>query len=279
MENIIIKVRDLQFSYEDGEKALQGVNLDIKKGQKVVFMGANGSGKSTFFLCLNGIHKPQAGEIQFNETKIQYSKKGLQELRSKVGIVFQDPDHQLFSSSVYQEISFGILNLGVSNDIAKAAIDSVINELEITPFSTKPTHALSGGEKKQVAIADILVMNPEVIILDEPAASLDPKHTEIVHSLIEKLADKGITVIISTHDVEFAYEFADEIILFSDGKVLAHGAPQELFLQKELLFQTNLKQPDIIPLFLSLCEKNILSNDLPLPRNFQELQHYLSQIS
>lgn len=221
--DIILKAEDLYFSYDDEQShSLNGLSLEIKRGQKVAFMGANGSGKSTFFLCCTGILKPQSGKLYFNGEEIKYDKKSLLKLRSKVGIVFQDPDNQLFSASVYQEISFGILNLGVSEEQAAREVEGVIDYLEITPFRHKPTHALSGGQKKQVSIADILVMHPDVIILDEPAAALDPKHTTMVNHIVDQLTEQGITVCMATHDINYAYEWADEVLLFHEGKVLMH---------------------------------------------------------
>ena len=158
---VILKAEDLYYSYDDeNTHSLNGLSLEIKRGRKIAFMGANGSGKSTFFLSCMGILKPQKGTLYYKGEPYQYDKKGLLDLRSKVGIVFQDPDNQLFSASVYQEISFGILNLGVPEEEAKQEVEKVIDHLEITPFRHKPTHALSGGQKKQVSIADILVMHP-----------------------------------------------------------------------------------------------------------------------
>ena len=160
MKDIIIKADDLYFSYDDEKSySLNGMRREIERGKKVAFMGANGAGKSTFFLCLNGIHRPTAGTLYVDGEAVDYSKKGLLNLRSKVGIVFQDPDNQLFSASVFQEISFGALNIGMSETDAKTAVEQVIDTLEITPFMDKPTHSLSGGQKKQVSIADVLVMN------------------------------------------------------------------------------------------------------------------------
>ena len=200
--DIILKAEDLYFSYDDDNShSLNGLSLEIKRGQKIAVMGANGSGKSTFFLCCTGIHKPQKGKLYLDGKEVKYNKKGLLDLRSKVGIVFQDPDNQLFSASVYQEISFGILNLGVSEEQAKKEVEEVIDYLEIAPFRSKPTHALSGGQKKQVSIADILVMHPEIIILDEPAAALDPRHTTMVNHIVEQMTASGITVLMATHDV------------------------------------------------------------------------------
>ena len=279
-EDIILKAENLYFSYDDeNSHSLNGLSLEIKRGHKVAFMGANGSGKSTFFLCCNGIHRPSSGTLYFNGEPIDYSKKGLLDLRAKVGIIFQDPDNQLFSASVYQEISFGILNLGVSEEKAKEEVEQVIDYLEITLFRHKPTHALSGGQKKQVSIADILVMHPQIIILDEPAAALDPKHTTMVNHIIDRLTDEGITVLMSTHDVNYALEWADDIFLFKDGKVLMQGTPIEVFSNQSALAETNLEQPAVLQLFHSLCRKGILKSSLPLPRNLSVLEKYIEEIN
>ena len=278
--DIILKAENLYFSYDDDNShSLNGLSLEIKKGQKVAVMGANGSGKSTFFLCCTGIHKPQKGKLYLDGKEVKYNKKGLLDLRSKVGIVFQDPDNQLFSASVYQEISFGILNLGVSEEQAKKEVEEVIDYLEITPFRSKPTHALSGGQKKQVSIADILVMHPEIIILDEPAAALDPRHTTMVNRIVEQMTENGITVLMATHDVNYAYEWADEVILFHEGKVLMNGSPEEVFGNRAALRQTNLEPPAVLELFESLCKKGILKSSLPFPKNLKALEGYIEEVN
>lgn len=277
--DIILKAEDLYFSYDDEQShSLNGLSLEIKKGQKIAFMGANGSGKSTFFLCCTGILKPQKGKLFFHNKEVTYKKKELLDLRSKIGIVFQDPDNQLFSASVYQEISFGPLNLGHSEEETKKEVEEVIDYLEITPFRHKPTHALSGGQKKQVSIADILVMKPEIIILDEPAAALDPKHTTMVNHIVEQMTQNGITVLMATHDVNYAYEWADEVLLFHEGKVLMHGTPAQVFGNRGALKQTNLEPPAVLELFESLCRKGILKSSLPLPKNLNTLEKYISDV-
>ena len=278
-ETVILKADNLVFSYDDDTThSLNGLSLEIKKGQKIAVMGANGSGKSTFFLCCTGILKPQSGKLYFHGKEFSYTKKGLLDLRSKIGIVFQDPDNQLFSASVYQEISFGVLNLGFSEEEAKKEVEKVIEELEITPFRHKPTHALSGGQKKQVSIADILVMHPEIIILDEPAAALDPRHTTMVNHIVDQMTEAGITVLMATHDVNYAYQWADEVILFHQGKVLMQGTPAQVFSNPTVLKQTNLEPPAVLELFDSLCKKGILKASLPLPRNLKTLEQYIAQI-
>lgn len=277
--DIILRAEDLYYSYDDEQShSLNGLSLEIKKGQKIAFMGANGSGKSTFFLCCTGILKPQKGKLFFHDKEVTYKKKELLDLRSKIGIVFQDPDNQLFSASVYQEISFGPLNLGHSEEKTKREVEEVIDYLEITPFRHKPTHALSGGQKKQVSIADILVMKPEIIILDEPAAALDPKHTTMVNHIVEQMTQNGITVLMATHDVNYAYEWADEVLLFHEGKVLMHGTPAQVFGNRGALKQTNLEPPAVLELFESLCRKGILKSSLPLPKNLNTLEKYISDV-
>jgi cobalt/nickel transport system ATP-binding protein len=277
--DVILKAENLYFSYDNEEThSLNGLSLEIKRGQKVAFMGANGSGKSTFFLCCTGILRPKSGKLYVNGEEVRYDKKSLLKLRSKVGIVFQDPDNQLFSASVYQEISFGILNLGVSEAQAKQEVEEVIDRLEITPFRHKPTHALSGGQKKQVSIADILVMHPDIIILDEPAAALDPRHTTLVNQIVNQLTSHGITVLMATHDIDYAYEWADEVLLFHDGKVLMHGTPAQVFTNPHVLQKTNLEPPAVLELFERLCKKGILKTSLPLPKNLKTLEDYIAEI-
>lgn len=276
MNDIILKAENVYFSHDDHSLSLNGLSLEIHRGRKIAFMGANGSGKSTFFLCCNGINRPSSGTIYFHGQPLDYSRKGLLDLRQKIGIIFQDPDNQLFCASVYQEISFGLLNLGFSMEKAKEIVDEIVCEMEITPYKNKPTHSLSGGQKKQVSIADILVMKPEIIIMDEPASALDPKHTRLVNQEVDKMTQQGITVMMATHDINYAFDWADEIILLKEGKVLAQGTPMEIFSQESLLQETNLEQPAALKLFQTLCKKGILDASVPVPRNLDCLERYLS---
>ena len=275
-EDWVIEAQNVSYTYDGNTKrALDGLNLRIRRGTKVAFMGGNGSGKSTFFLCLNGIRKPEDGRICIEGEPIEYTRKGLLAVRSNVGIVFQEPDDQLFSASVYEEISFGILNLGVDESTARREVESVIEELEITPFQDRPAHALSGGQKKQVAIADILVMHPEVMILDEPAAALDPKHTKKVQEIIDGLTDKGITVLMATHDIDYAYAWADEIVLMQEGKVIRQGAPAEVCADRTALTEAGLEVPAVLRIYERLREKGLLSGEAVPPRNVDGLVEIL----
>jgi cobalt/nickel transport system ATP-binding protein len=273
--DIILKLEDVRYTYEDGTEALKGVNMDIRRGEKLAVMGPNGSGKSTLFLALNGIRKPTGGLVLFNGVPVDYSRKGLLDLRKQIGIVFQDPDNQLFSASVTQEISFGVLNLGMPEEKARARVDKVIEDLNITPFRDKPTHFLSGGQKKRVSIADILVMDPEIILFDEPAAALDPKHARMIDEIIDQLNEKGITIILSTHDVNRALIWADRIALMDEGVIVSEGTPDEIFSDNEVLARTNLEKPTVLKLFESLCEAGITDRSCPIPHTTEDLQKLL----
>lgn len=279
MNEVILKAENVFYSYDDGKThSLNGLSLEIRRGKKIAVMGANGSGKSTFFLCCNGVYRPSEGTIYFHGKPVDYSRKGLLQLRQKVGIVFQDPDNQLFSASVFQEISFGILNLGVPEEEARKEVERIMDEMEITPYRDRPTHALSGGQKKQVSIADILIMKPEIVILDEPAAALDPKHTVLVNQAVDRMTGEGITVMMATHDVNYAMEWADEVMIFRDGTVAAHGVPEQVFEDRQLLRETNLEQPAVLQLFDSLKKKGILKEELPLPRRLGALLQEIERL-
>ena len=272
----VIEAEHISYTYEGNEKpALADMNLKIRRGSRVAFMGGNGSGKSTFFLCLNGIRKPDEGRVLIDGEPVSYTRKGLLDVRRRVGIVFQEPDDQLFSASVYQEISFGILNLGVEEEKARKEVERVIQELGIRPFQERPAHALSGGQKMLVAIADILVMVPEVMILDEPASSLDPKHTKIVRGIMEGLTERGITVLMATHDMDYAFGWADEIVLMHGGSVLKSGAPLEVCSDQETLEKANLEVPAVLRLYEKMREKGMVSLEGGVPRTMEELERRL----
>lgn len=275
-EDWVIQAENLSYSYEENDrKALDGLSVRIGRGRKVAFMGGNGSGKSTFFLCLNGILRPDEGRVLIDGEPVSYTRKGLLDVRKKVGIVFQEPDNQLFSASVFQEISFGILNLGVDEETARREVERVIRELEITPFQNRPAHALSGGQKKQVAIADILVMHPEIMILDEPASALDAAHTKKVHELIRGLTEQGITVLMSLHDIDYAWAWADEIVLMHEGKVMKQGTPREVCEDEEALKKAGLARPGVLRIYEKLKGRGMLSGD-QIPGSMDELAEMLS---
>lgn len=274
LKEVLMEVKDLSYQYADQTLALDHINLKIHRHERLAIMGSNGSGKSTLFLNLNGVYRPTKGEILFHNQPVDYSRKGLLELRRKVGIVFQEPDNQLFCSSVAGEISFGLYNLGLDDSIIKEKVYDVCERLSITPFIHKPTHFLSGGQKKRVSIADILVMEPDLLILDEPFSALDPKHAQMIHEILNRLADSGITVVIATHNADYAYRWAERIVILNDSHILADDTPDNIFCNQELLQTSNLEQPLIFQVTAALKKKNIL-NANAFPKTPQELEKFL----
>ena len=255
--SIMLKLENICFSYEKQNKILKNISLDIKKGEKTVFLGENGSGKSTLFFLLNGLLKPDSGEIYFNGEKLKYKKKDLENLRKKVGIVFQDPEVQIFAPTVYQEIAYGLQNLDYSNEKIEQKISEISAELNMKKLLEKPCHHLSYGQKKRVTIASILAMEPEILVLDEPTAWLDFKYIKKTFEMIKNLFKRGKTLVISTHDIDFAYEVADYIYILNEGKIVKYGTRYEIFEDFNFLKKLNLDVPKILKVKEFLKQKNI----------------------
>ena len=271
MSELILEAVNLEYSYPDGTNALRKVNLQVQKGEKLTILGSNGAGKSTLFMQFNGIYRPNSGSIKYQGQDISYKNKALIELRKKVGIVFQDPDSQLFSASVYQDISFGPLNLGLSEEEVTERVQQALKDTETTDLEDKPTHLLSYGQKKRVSIAGVLAMEPEVIIFDEPTAGLDPRHSHEFMQLLEKLSIEGKTIILSTHDVDLAYSWSDRLAVMYRGEIIAHGAPGELFMRPEIVERADLTLPWLIEMHSELVQKGWLPPSTPLSKTREDL--------
>ncbi len=258
-----IETEGLEFSYIDGTKALANVSIRIPAGKKVAFLGPNGAGKTTLFLHFNGLVKPDRGKVYVSGKEVRYDRASLLEVRKKVGIVFQDPDTQLFSSSVKQEISFGPLNLGLSRELTEQRVRQAMEDTGILDLQDKPTHFLSYGQKKRVAIADILAMQPEVLVCDEPTAWLDVKHSRQIMGILDHCNARGATVIISTHDVDMAYAWSDYIFVMKDGQVIKEGVPLEIFSDRQVLQEAGLAKPVVFELSGELLGKGCLKEGAP----------------
>ncbi|MGG5460211.1 ATP-binding cassette domain-containing protein [Clostridium sp. B9] len=262
MEEYILQIQELNYNYSDGTHALKGINMNIKKGEITAILGGNGVGKSTLFQNLNGILKPSSGKILFEGKPIEYSRKSLMKLRENVGIVFQDPDNQLFSASVYQDVSFGAVNMKLPEDIVRKRVENALKRTGIESLKDKPTHCLSFGQKKRVAIAGVLVMEPKVLILDEPTAGLDPMGvSEIMKLLVEMQKELGITIIIATHDIDIVPLYCKNVYVMKEGKVILSGSPSKVFGQKETIRKVNLRLPRIGHLIEILSEKDDFALD------------------
>lgn len=244
--NIIMETKQLCFNYPDGTPALKDLSIQIQKGKTTGILGGNGAGKSTLFLNLNGILKPTSGQVYHKNLPISYSSKSLNQLRQSVGIVFQDPDTQLFSASVYQDVSFGVVNLGIPESEAHLRTENALKRTGTYELRQKPTHSLSYGQKKRVALAGIIAMEPEILILDEPTAGLDPQGVSEIMQLIRELQqDLGIAIIIATHDMDLVPMYCDYIYLLNQGEIVGCGSPDEIFNQPSLLRQIHLRLPHI----------------------------------
>lgn len=267
----ILEVRDIDFYYLDGTKAIDKLSMEIPQGKKIAVLGNNGAGKTTLFLHFNGVHRPQKGEIFYKGVALDYKREQLKNIRKNIGIVFQDPDNQLFSASVYQDISFGPVNLGWPEERIRIKIEEIMKLTGIWELKDKPTHSLSHGQKKRVAIAGVLVMEPEIIILDEPTAGLDPLYTNQVMQLLDDFNKMGATVVISSHNIDEVYAWADYIFIMNSGRIIAQGKPEDILVLDDVLQQANLVKPWVLELYKELVNTNKLSEQKVFPKNRKEI--------
>jgi cobalt/nickel transport system ATP-binding protein len=273
----ILEAEQVTFSYPDGTVALQNLSLALPRGRRVAILGANGSGKSTLFLTLNGILKPAQGRVLLGGQPVRYDRAGLNDLRRRVGLVFQDPDSQLFAASVRQDISFGPINLGLPEAEVRARVEQAVRDTQIEELADRPTHLLSYGQKKRVAIAGVLAMDPEVIVADEPTAGLDPEMTARLLDLLNRLHASGRTLVISTHDVELALAWADEVFVLRRGQLLSAGPPERVFCDQALLRSARLLPPIVLDTFARLQERGLLPADALPPRSAPELADLIAR--
>lgn len=257
MEHIHLETKNLSFTYPDGTQALKNVNLQIKKGEKIAIMGANGAGKSTLFSHFNGLTEPTSGYIEIDGKRIVYERDELLKVRQKVGIVFQDPNDQLFAPTVKEDVAFGPMNLGLEYDEVKKRIEESLEMVGMSGFEEKTPHHLSGGQQKRVAIAGIIAMRPEIMILDEPTAGLDPEGVDKVLNILNNLNDEGMSIVISSHDIEMVNEFADKIFVLHHGEIIAQGDKHQIFSDKELLKRAHLKAPVSTEILYKLKENGL----------------------
>lgn len=276
--DLYFELNQLSYAYADGTHALTDITLQIPKGKKIALLGHNGAGKSTLFQHLNGILKPTTGNIAFCGKELHYSRKALKELRQQVGIVFQDADNQLFSGTVKQDIAFGPLNLGWTTAKIEEKIAWAVAQTEVEALLDKPIHFLSVGQKKRVAMAGVLAMEPSVLLLDEPTAGLDNYYAAQVLQYLAKLENGDRTILMATHDIPLAYEWADQIIVMEGGKIIYNGDPVEMFYQEELLQRAHLERPWVFEMTLALQSKKLLKENIKLPRSKDDLQKLIEQI-
>ena len=260
MADIHLETKNLSFTYSDGTQALKNVNIQIKKGEKIAIMGPNGAGKSTLFSHFNGLSEPTSGHVEIDGEKIVFEREELLKVRQKVGIVFQDPNDQLFAPTVKEDVAFGPMNLGLEYEEVERRISESLEMVGMSGFEDKTPHHLSGGQQKRVAIAGIVAMRPEIMILDEPTAGLDPEGVDKVLDILNQLNEEGMSIVISSHDIEMVNEFADKIFVLYNGEIIAEGDKHQIFSDKELLKKAHLKAPISTEILYRLKENGLNVN-------------------
>ena len=257
----------LTYDYPGGVPALNGLNLTITHGRRLAILGPNGAGKTTILLHLNGTLKPSSGHITLDDTVMGYSRSHLSQWRRRVGLVLQDADDQLFAATVAEDISFGPLNMGLSDQEAKMRVDEALTAMHICELAQRSTHMLSFGQKKRVAIAGAIAMRPDILLLDEPTAGLDHHGSTHLLTALDILAANGTTLVFTTHDVDLAFGVADDVALFNQGKVLAQGPAETVLSDLNLLNAAHLRMPFVLELGLQARAQGRIAPNAPLPRN------------
>lgn len=238
MSHHTISVRELGFAYSDGTRALNGVSFEVSHGEAIAVVGANGAGKSTLLLHLNGLLSPSEGTVNIGGTPV--TKGTLADIRRTVGMVFQDPDDQLFMPTVAEDVGFGPMNLGLPPDDVAARVDGALARVDALHLKERPPYRLSGGEKRAVAIATVLAMEPSILVMDEPSSGLDPRARR---RLIRLLASFNHTRILATHDLDMAAELCERTIVLSAGAVVVDGPTSRIFADDTLLAAAGLERP------------------------------------
>jgi cobalt/nickel transport system ATP-binding protein len=240
----MIRTEALSFSYDGGAPALSDVNMELRDGEFLALLGANGCGKTTLLKHLNGLLKPSSGRVFLDDRELRLFKD--MEIFRRVGMVFQDPNDQLFGASVGQDVAFGAMNLGLKPDeVARRTIEA-LKLVGASELPDKAIHTLSFGQKRRVAIAGVLAMEPEAILLDEPTSGLDPRGASLIMRLLRKLnREKGIAMIMATHDVELVPLFSDRVVIMSKGRIIAEGPPREIFANTDMIRGVQLRLPRV----------------------------------
>ncbi len=266
----LLELEQVNFRYPDGGIGLDGCSLAIQRGSRNALIGANGSGKTTLFQHCNGLLKPQSGVLRYAGAELDYSRSGLRQLRSKIGLVFQNPDRQLFSANVQEDVSFGPINLGLDDATVRRRVSEALQAVGMADCADKAVHNLSFGQKKRVCIAGVLAMQPELLVLDEPMAGLDHRMRIELVAVLDGLHARGITLLLATHDIDFAYRWADRIHLMAAGSCAASLDAAELAGRGDALTSLGLPLPTVVELHRRLSAQGLLPNN-SAPRTHAEL--------
>jgi cobalt/nickel transport system ATP-binding protein len=252
------------FAYADGTEALRDIRLEVRKGEFAGILGSNGSGKTTLLKVMDGLVKEHKGEVLLDGRDVR--KLSPKEIYLKVGLVFQNPDDQLFAPTVFEDVAFGPLNMGLTREEVARRVSNALNAVEMDGFAGKSIHNLSFGQKKRICIAGLLAMGHEILLLDEPTAGLDPMGEYKMMALLKKLnREQGVTVVMATHSVDLVPLFLDRLYILSKGRIVRSGSPAEVFTAPEEMAQVKLRLPQIAELIYRLKhEDGVFFDKIPL---------------
>ena len=254
----LIELDAVAHTFADGSSGLGGCSLALAGGRRHALLGANGAGKTTLLQHLNGLLRPSSGQLRWNGQPFDYGRAGLSELRRRVGLVFQNPDRQLFSALVEEDVSFGPLNLGLDDRTVRARVASALDAVGLAGFGRRPVHRLSFGQKKRVCIAGVLAMEPQVLLLDEPMAGLDAPMQAELEALLDRLAARGVTIVLSTHDIDLAWRWADDIHMMAAGRCIASTPAQHLPSRLDALQAAGQRPPLALAMHAELVAREVL---------------------
>jgi cobalt/nickel transport system ATP-binding protein len=246
---MLLKFERVSYAYTGGQDpAIADLSIEIPTGKRCALIGQNGCGKTTLFLLANGLYKPQQGQIFWQQQPLKYDRSSLLKLRQQVGLVFQNPEQQIVATTVEEDISYGLYNLGLSTPIVAERVQQALIDFNLTELAQTPIHHLSLGQKKRVSIADVMVLRPELLLLDEPTAYLDPRHTRLLLATLQQIHATGTTIVMATHDLDLVYRWADWVLVMDRGKLVLAGTPAEIFSQRETLAALEIDLPIAVEL-------------------------------
>jgi cobalt/nickel transport system ATP-binding protein len=274
---MLLEFDRVSYTYSGSQRpAIADLSLQIPTGKRCALIGQNGCGKTTLFLLANGLYKPQQGKICWQQQPFNYDRSHLMKLRQQVGLVFQNPEQQIVATTVEEDISYGLYNLGLPTPIVAERVQQALLDFNLTELAHTPIHHLSLGQKKRVSIADVMVLQPELLLLDEPTAYLDPRHTRLLLTTLQQIHAQGTTIVMATHDLDLVYRWADWILVMDRGKLILAGTPTDIFSQTEILSALELDLPIAVELLVEM--QRFIDREKSTKRDTTQLESFHAQL-